>query len=224
MLGECIRSLRISAGFTQAALARRAGISRRHLAALEKGANVSVAILSRVSNVLPISAVEVFGRAIAQPGRIITGYRSAFISYGGPDEAVAQRLYDDLSRAGVRCFFFPVSATPGARLSRTMAEAIREYDRVILLCSASGLNRPGVSNEIEQVLAREAEEGGAELMIPLALDGSIFSDTSALRSDIRWHVRQRVIADFRGALKDADAWRKQVRLVLTSLRRVGWHE
>ena len=39
MLGETIREARIRKGLTQARLAKMAGVSRRHLAALEKGAN-----------------------------------------------------------------------------------------------------------------------------------------------------------------------------------------
>jgi transcriptional regulator with XRE-family HTH domain len=46
MLGETVREARIRKNLTQARLAKLAGVSRRHLAALEKGANVSMNILS----------------------------------------------------------------------------------------------------------------------------------------------------------------------------------
>ena len=57
-------------------------------------------------------------------------YKSVFISYGGPDEDVARRIYDWLSSFGVKCFFFPVSAKPGVRLHRTMSEGVNDYDRI----------------------------------------------------------------------------------------------
>src|SRR5687768_14704187 len=58
MLGETIREARIRKGLTQARLAKMAGVSRRHLAALEKGANVSVSILQRVANVLELTEIQ----------------------------------------------------------------------------------------------------------------------------------------------------------------------
>lgn len=219
-LGERLRSRRIEAGMTQARLARAAGVSRRHLAALEKGANVSITILTRVSEVLSVRPVELFEGVAPLQARVPTGrYASAFISYGGPDEAVARRIYEDLTSTGVHCFFFPVSATPGTRLFRTMADAIRQYDRVVLLCSTAGLRRPGVSNEIEQVLAREAEEGGSEVIIPVALDDCLFSELTPLKNDVIAQIRQRVIADFRDALANREAWRRELHRVLVALER-----
>jgi transcriptional regulator with XRE-family HTH domain len=58
MLGETVRSARIKKGLTQAKLARMAGVSRRHLAALEKGANVSVAVVKKVASVLDLTDIN----------------------------------------------------------------------------------------------------------------------------------------------------------------------
>jgi transcriptional regulator with XRE-family HTH domain len=58
MLGETVRSTRIKRGLTQARLARLAGVSRRHLAALEKGANVSILVLRKVASVLDLSEIN----------------------------------------------------------------------------------------------------------------------------------------------------------------------
>lgn len=58
MLGETVRNARIRKGLTQAKLARLAGVSRRHLAALEKGANVSVAVLRKVAAVLELAEIQ----------------------------------------------------------------------------------------------------------------------------------------------------------------------
>lgn len=64
MLGESIKEARIRKGLTQARLAKMAGVSRRHLAALEKGANVSVGILQRVAAVLELSEIQLGGVAL----------------------------------------------------------------------------------------------------------------------------------------------------------------
>src|SRR3954447_12109010 len=57
MLGDTVREARIRKNLTQAKLAKLAGVSRRHLAALEKGANVSVNILQRVAGVLELNEI-----------------------------------------------------------------------------------------------------------------------------------------------------------------------
>ena len=59
MLGDTVREARIRKNLTQARLAKLAGVSRRHLAALEKGANVSVSILQRVAQVLELKEIQI---------------------------------------------------------------------------------------------------------------------------------------------------------------------
>ncbi|HYH07078.1 MAG TPA: helix-turn-helix domain-containing protein [Thermoanaerobaculia bacterium] len=59
MLGDTVREARIRKGLTQQRLAKLAGVSRRHLAALEKGANVSVNILQRVAQVLELAEIQI---------------------------------------------------------------------------------------------------------------------------------------------------------------------
>src|SRR6059058_5741670 len=61
MLGATVRESRIGKGWTQAHLARMAGVSRRHLAALEKGANVSILVLRKVATVLDLTEIQLGG-------------------------------------------------------------------------------------------------------------------------------------------------------------------
>ncbi|HEY2321480.1 MAG TPA: helix-turn-helix domain-containing protein [Thermoanaerobaculia bacterium] len=58
MLGDVVRETRIKKGLTQARLARLAGVSRRHLAALEKGANVSIAVVEKIAAVLDLQEIQ----------------------------------------------------------------------------------------------------------------------------------------------------------------------
>jgi len=67
MLGEIVRSTRIKRGLTQARLARLADVSRRHLAALEKGANVSINVLQKVANVLDLSEINLGPLTVQTP-------------------------------------------------------------------------------------------------------------------------------------------------------------
>jgi transcriptional regulator with XRE-family HTH domain len=68
MLGETVREARIRKGLTQARLARMAGVSRRHLAALEKGANVSILVLKKVAAVLELTEIQLGGGLSVRAG------------------------------------------------------------------------------------------------------------------------------------------------------------
>ena len=140
-------------------------------------------------------------------------YKSAFISYGGPDERFASKLYVALMGRGVHAYFFPESSTPGRRLHRTMSDAIHEYDVVISVCSESAVTRPGWLTELEQTLAREAREGGSELLIPVLLDDYILREWTPHRPDLARQLRDRVAADFRDADDDSKFGRQLDRLV-----------
>src|SRR5207237_4096745 len=67
MLGQTIPAARIKKGLTQARLARLAVVSRRHRAALEKGANVSVLVLKKVAGVLDLKEIQL-GTLSIYPG------------------------------------------------------------------------------------------------------------------------------------------------------------
>lgn len=143
----------------------------------------------------------------------IDPYKSAFISYGGPDEHFAEKLYKALLEHGVHAYYFPESSTPGRRLHRTMSEAIHEYDVVISVCSEAAVTRPGWLNELEQTLAREAREGGSELLVPVLLDDHVLREWAPDKKDLARQLRDRVAADFRNATDDLTFGRQLERLV-----------
>ena len=121
---------------------------------------------------------------------------SVFISYGAPNAETARAINASLKSQGVKTWFFPEDALPGQKLHRVMSDGIATHDRVLLTCSKESLGRPGVLNEIERVLEREAREGGAEILIPITLDDFVFADWAPTRRDIADQVRARVIAKF----------------------------
>jgi hypothetical protein len=121
-------------------------------------------------------------------------YNSLFVSYGGPDEAAAAAINSYLKGKGVSTWFFQEDALPGEKLHRLMHDEINKHDRVLLICSKAALSRPGVLNEIERVLEREAREGGREILIPIALDDYVKSEWAPGRPDLAAQIRTRVIA------------------------------
>jgi TIR domain len=151
--------------------------------------------------------------------------QSVFISYGGPDQRFAERLHDELERRGVTAFLFSRDAEPGAKLHTVMHEGVNEFDRVILICSSTSLNRPGVLNEIEETLQREAREGGAAILIPITVDDYLFKDWAPSRPDIARAVRDRVVADFRNALHNDSVYAEVLERIIKALcARKGSHD
>jgi len=67
MLGETVRATRVKRGFTQAHLADLADVSRRHLAALEKEANVSINVLRKVASVLDLEEIDLGELTVQTP-------------------------------------------------------------------------------------------------------------------------------------------------------------
>lgn len=145
--------------------------------------------------------------------------QSTFISYGAPDEPFARKLYEALHRNGVTTFFFAEHAQPGEKLHRVMRKGINEYDRMLLICSKSSLDRKGVLNELEEILAREARDGGASYLIPIRLDSYVFTDWSPLNADLAQSVQDRVVADFEGADKDDAIFQAGLRKLIGVLRK-----
>jgi hypothetical protein len=101
--------------------------------------------------------------------------QSTFISYGGPDEAFARRLYHSLRAHGIAVFFFPETGKLGERIDTEVYARIQQHDRILLVCSRKSLGRPGVIAEIRETLDREARDGGASYLLPISLDGYVFS-------------------------------------------------
>jgi hypothetical protein len=145
--------------------------------------------------------------------------QSTFISYGSPDEPFARKLYEALHRNGVTTFFFAEHAVPGDKLHRMMRKGVNEHDRVILVCSKASLDRKGVLNEIEETLARESRDGGAAYLIPIRLDGYVFSGWAPPNPDTAQSVRDRVVADFEGADADPAKFDAGVRKLIAALKK-----
>jgi hypothetical protein len=159
--------------------------------------------------------------AISSPGlqEVLGNLQSVFISYGGPDERFATKLNDALKRVGVHTFFFPDDAPPGAKLHRVMREGVNQFERIVLICSRNSLDRPGVANEIEESLQREAREGGRAVLMPVAIDDYVFGEWTPNNADVALALRDRVIADFRNTKEDPAAFERALGRVVAALVR-----
>lgn len=151
---------------------------------------------------------EVFLRRAGVPTDFITYMRSltvqpiqfytCFISFTETDDAFSERLYNDLQMKGVRCWRWKEDAKWGKALMRSIDEAVRVYDKLIVICSSQSLNSPAVIREIERALQKEddlARQGSeVEILFPIRLDEYIFTEWNHHR---KADVIAKNVGDFR---------------------------
>jgi len=151
-------------------------------------------------------------------------FYSCFISYSTDDQAFADRLYADLQSRGIRCWFAPHDIRGGRKIHEQLEEAIRKYDRLLLILSESSMISEWVRTEIEH--AREKERlSGKHVLFPLALVP--FKTVKAWRqfnaeigSDNARRIREFYIPDF-SKWKEHDAYSAAFARLLEALRTEG---
>jgi hypothetical protein len=144
-------------------------------------------------------------------------YNTVFISYGGTDEAAAASINMYLKSKGIKTWFFRDDSHPGQKLHRMMHDGVNDHDRVLCICSEQSLTRPGVLNELERVLEREAREGGSEILIPITLDDYIFGDWAPERLDIANQIRSRTITKIDIAKIESEQTQEQLQKLVQAL-------
>jgi uncharacterized protein YjbI with pentapeptide repeats len=95
-------------------------------------------------------------------------FYSLFISYSTKDQEFAGRLYADLQAKGVRCWFAPHDLLGGKKTRRQIDEAIRMYDKLLLILSLASMESEWVRTEIAIARKREKEQK-REVLFPIAL-------------------------------------------------------
>jgi hypothetical protein len=81
---------------------------------------------------------------------------------------IAALFYQDLNRAGVRCWFAPHSAELGRKLHEQIDEAIRMHEKVLLILSTSSMQSEWVKTEIAKARKREVDKG-LQVLFPISL-------------------------------------------------------
>jgi TIR domain/Pentapeptide repeats (8 copies) len=117
---------------------------------------------------------------------------SCFISFGEADDVFSRRLYEDLQEAGIRCWRWKEDARWGRLLIGEIDQAIRRYDKLIVVCSRAALKSEAVVREIERAVQIEHREG-REVLFPIRLDDAVFEWRHPLQADL---VR-RYVGNFR---------------------------
>jgi hypothetical protein len=95
-------------------------------------------------------------------------FYSCFISYSSKDQEFAERLHADLQAKGVRCWFAPQNIRRGEKIHEQIDQAIRMYDKLLLILSADSMNSEWVKTEIANARQREIHEK-RKMLFPVSL-------------------------------------------------------
>jgi hypothetical protein len=97
-------------------------------------------------------------------------FYSCFISYSTLDQEFSDRLYADLQNKGVRCWFAPHDIKAGKKIHVQIDEAIRVYDRLLLIVSKNSMKSPWVKTEIANARKKELKQH-RQVLFPIRLVG-----------------------------------------------------
>jgi hypothetical protein len=148
-------------------------------------------------------------------------FYSLFISYSTRDQEFAERLHNDLQAKGVRCWFAPHKLQGGRKVHKQIDEAIRVYDKLLLILSEASMASEWVRTEIALARKREVEQK-REVLFPIGLcpfetirkweyfDSDIGKDSAR-------EIREFHIPDFSN-WKDHDAYKKAFDRLLHDLQ------
>jgi uncharacterized protein YjbI with pentapeptide repeats len=148
-------------------------------------------------------------------------FYSCFISYSTKDQEFANRLHADLQANGVRCWFARHDVQAGKKLHEQIDEAIRVYDRLLLILSSASMKSEWVNTEIAKARNKELREG-RRVLFPIRLcsfealrDWECFDADAG--KDSACEIREYFIPDFT-KWKDHDSYQAAFRDLLRDLK------
>jgi len=140
------------------------------------------------------------------------------------DDPFATRLHNDFQAAGIRCWKWDLDARTGRSLWGEIDQAIRKYDKFVLIASQHSLKSPAVNHEIERALQQEdqrlkrklaGEDVDADVLFPVRLDDYLFDGWD---HDRKPDVIKKVIADARGWDKDNSIYQRTLQRLTHDLK------
>jgi hypothetical protein len=150
-------------------------------------------------------------------------FYSCFISYSTKDQAFAERLHADLQARGVRCWFAPHDIQGGRKVHEQIDEAIRVYDKLLLILSDASMNSNWVKTEIANARAREQQN--RQMLFPITLvpfgrikEWKLFDADTGI--DSAREIREYFIPDFSN-WKDHDSYTVAFERLVRDLKSPG---
>jgi hypothetical protein len=148
-------------------------------------------------------------------------FYSCFISYSTKDEEFAKRLHARMVQEKLRVWFSPEDIRGGQKLHEQIDQAIRVYDKLLLILSPHSMNSEWVRTEIRKARKAEIKEGKRKLF-PIRLVGfEVIRDWEYFDADsgkdLGVEIREYFIPDFSN-WKDHDSFEAGFAKLLRDLK------
>jgi hypothetical protein len=148
-------------------------------------------------------------------------YYSCFISYSTKDQVFADRLYADLQADGVRCWFAPSDMKGGKKIHEQIPEAIRLYDKLLLVLSENSMDSEWVKTEIYHARQDEIRNKKRKLfpigLVPFKEIREWEAFDADIGKDMARELREYFIPDFSN-WKDHDSYQRSFERLLRDLK------
>jgi hypothetical protein len=136
-------------------------------------------------------------------------FYSCFISYSTQDQDFAERLHSRMRDQGLRVWFAPEDIQGGKKLHEQIDEAIRVYDKLLLILSTESLASEWVKTEIRDARQAEVKEGRRKLFPIRLVDFEVIRGWKCFDADsgkdLGVEIREYYIPDFTN-WKDHDSF------------------
>jgi hypothetical protein len=160
----------------------------RHAFALRMGPDIQSDI-DRLRKA--VASVAQSGKAESIPIPESERYFSCFISYSHEDESFCRQLVSRLRRAGIKVWFADEDMKGGMKIVQQIYNAIKKYDRLLIVLSDCSINSDWVSKEIKRARKREQKDG-VSVLFPIRLcsmetinDWELMDGSEDLASEVR---------------------------------------
>ena len=156
------------------------------------------------------------------PVRFAIEFHSCFISYSHEDEEFCKHLRFRMQQEKLRVWYAPEDIKAGRKVHEQIDQAIRSYDKLLLVLSENSMGSEWVKTEIYKARQREITEK-RRMLFPIRLVSfdrlksweCFDADTG---SDIAREIRKYFIPDFSN-WKNHDAFERAFERLLDDLRR-----
>jgi hypothetical protein len=150
-----------------------------------------------------------------------TQFYSCFISYSTKDEDFAKRLHLRMRDERLRVWYFPEDIKGGQKLHEQIDQAIRVYEKLLLVLSPNSMNSEWVKTEIRKARKIEIKEGQRKLFPIRLVDFEVIRDWECFDADsgkdLGVEISEYFIPDFTD-WKDHDAFEKAFDRLLKDLK------
>jgi hypothetical protein len=148
-------------------------------------------------------------------------FYSCFISYSHSDEAFCKRLYSRMRDEHLRVWYAPEDIMAGRKLHEQIEQAIRVYDKVLLVLSETSLQSDWVATEIYHARQREVKEKRRVLfpirLVPFEMIRQWQCFDADSGKDMAREIREYFIPEFSN-WKDHDSFEAAFKRLLDDLK------